>query len=173
MKLFRNGDCWLTGLQGRACGPASPSPAIMQVLVSALHFAWAWPQPLAPPPPAWLRLSAPLSPLRPCLLPASTPSHQGPVTSHPPALASGLRPLSPAPFPSTRRPPRALPDSLPAVGSHANTRTASQVRTCLLTHTHRRLAKAAVPWPSRLKGNQFIGILGWGAGTKGALFKFM
>lgn len=42
-----------------------------------------------------------------------------------------------------------------------------------LIHTHSPLAKASVPWPSRLRGNQFIGILGWGAGTKAALFKFM
>lgn len=53
------------------------------------------------------------------------------------------------------------------------TQAPSQVRTCWLTGTHSRLAKAPVPWPSRLRGNQFIGILGWGAGTKGALFKFM
>ena len=32
MKLFRNGDCWLTGLRGRACGCASPSTAIMRSL---------------------------------------------------------------------------------------------------------------------------------------------
>lgn len=65
-----------------------------------------------------------------------------------------------------------LPPSLWNTGK-ANARTPSQVRTRSFTCTHRPLAKASAPWPSRLRGNQFIGIPGWGARTKGALFEFM
>lgn len=67
-----------------------------------------------------------------------------------------------------------FPDTLPpSRGALSDTRTPSHVWTRLFTRTHSPLAKASVPWPSRLRGNQFIGILGWGVGTKAALFKFM
>lgn len=168
----------ITGPSVRLCPPLYRHNAI---LVSALHLARAWPQPLALPPA--LRLLSALCFLCPRLSSAVTPTLPWPTTSC--ALLAGC----PVPMPWCLRSalcPRhascphfacLLPDTLPpsawGVHSHANTRTPSQVRTCLFTCTHSPLAKAPVPWPSRLRGNQFIGILGWGVGTKGALFEFM
>lgn len=176
MKLFRNGDCWLTGLQGRACGCASPDPAIMQ----SLYLPYTWLEPGLSP---LLRHPLCCSPLpfvpslplfTSCPDTMACPAGRLPL---PHATVSGLCPASPLCFPSTLDLLATLPDPLPllawGVHSHASTRTPSQVRTCLFTCTHSPLAKASVRWPSRLRGNQFIGILGWSAGTKGALFKFM
>lgn len=47
MKLFRNGDCWLTGLQGRELGTASPGSCSNAIAASASHL----PPAAAPAPP--------------------------------------------------------------------------------------------------------------------------
>lgn len=170
MKLFRNGDCWLTGLRGQACGCASPYPTIMQS--PALPHAQLQPGP-SPSPRHPLRCS-------PCPLLPSALSPRCPDTRPSVAHPSGARAGCPVPVP--RRPVHtSLAHGSPchppsgSLGSALTRKHADSLAGAnMLAHMHTQsLAKAPVPWPSRLGGNQFIGMLGWGAGTKGALFKFM
>lgn len=158
-----------------------PLPCHNVILVSALHLVW--PRYLASPP---TRLGAPSSPLFPpwpnthlsraytfsatCWLsPVPAEAQAFCVCSPPPRCRTP--PMLPVHIQLSPCFPLIL--SLHPCGAPSDPGTPSQVRTRLFTCTHRPLAKAAVPWPSRLRGNQFIGILGWGARTKGALFKFM
>lgn len=157
-----------------------PLPCHNGIPVSALRLAW--PRPFAPPPTLWLLPLLCFLFILVCPLPRHPPVHARARAlladePGPRPMPWHLCPPSPPELPIHTPPAPHSPDTPPpsawGVRSHANTQTPSQVRTCLFTCTRGPLARASVPWPSRLRGNQFIGILGWGAGTKGALFKFM
>lgn len=87
MKLFRNGDCWLTGLRGQACGCASPYSTIMHSWICLTLSSGLAPH-------STTRSAAPpaLRFLRPRLSPAPTPTLPWPT-------ASGALPGCPVPVP--------------------------------------------------------------------------
>lgn len=142
MKLFRNGDCWLTGLRGRACGCASPSPAIMQSV--RLPYTRRGPR-------SATHAVAPFSPL--------FPSHPvDPLPQHPPVC--GPRPPVPVAVPwclgsALPRAPRfpstslahSFPDTLPpSAPERAHTQTHGLHRRC----EHACSQAHAVLWPRLL-----------------------
>lgn len=126
MKLFRNGDCWLTGLRGHARGCASPSATIMQSL--GLPYTQLQPGP-APP----LRRPPCCSPLPFASFgPASPRPDTHPPVAHP--LGCPGRPSCP----HFARSLLSLPPSLRQPGERTHTQARGLPRRCehACSHAH-------------------------------------
>lgn len=133
MKLFRNGDCWLTGLRGQACGCASPYPTIMQS--PALPHAQLQP---GPGPSLRHRLCRSPCPLLPSALSPRCPDTH-PSVAHRLWCPGRLScPWATASCPHFARPLLSLPPSLRQPGKHAHTQARGLPRRCehACSHAH-------------------------------------